>query len=143
MSDAPTDRELTGCMNTDRYFACIIDNALAMALAFVLAVKLAAYGTAVSWTGAALGYFGYFFLFEIGFRNTLGKWSSGLCVRTLRGNRCSRYQMFIRSFWRVLEVNPVLFGALPGGVALYFSHRRQRLGDLFAGTVVVRRSQVS
>jgi uncharacterized RDD family membrane protein YckC len=134
--------ELIGSMSLDRFFAAIIDNVLAIVVAFIVAVKLASYGEVVSWAGAAVSYFGYYFLSEVVCGNTVGKWSSGLCVRAVSGERCSRSQMSIRTLLRVLEVNPLLFGALPAGIAIFLSRRRQRIGDAIAGTVVVRRSQI-
>ena len=142
MPNSTNDYQLIGCMSLDRFFAAIIDNVLAIVAAFIVAVKLAPYGDAASWTAAAFCYFGYYFLSEVLCGNTLGKWSSGLCVRTVSGERCTRSQMSIRTLWRVLEVNPVLFGALPAGIAIFLSPRRQRIGDAIAGTVVVRRSQL-
>ena len=38
---------------------------------------------------------------------------------------------------RLLEVNPLLFGGLPAGIAILTSERKQRIGDMLAGTVVV------
>jgi uncharacterized RDD family membrane protein YckC len=38
---------------------------------------------------------------------------------------------------RILEVNPLLIGALPASIAILSSKRRQRIGDMLAGTVVV------
>jgi uncharacterized RDD family membrane protein YckC len=39
---------------------------------------------------------------------------------------------------RLIEVNPFLVGGLPAGLVLLLTRRRQRLGDLLAGTYVVR-----
>jgi uncharacterized RDD family membrane protein YckC len=38
---------------------------------------------------------------------------------------------------RVIEVNPVLLGALPAGIAIISSDLKQRMGDSLAGTLVV------
>jgi uncharacterized RDD family membrane protein YckC len=38
---------------------------------------------------------------------------------------------------RIIEVNPLLFGGIPAGIAVILSRRKQRIGDLLAGTVVV------
>jgi hypothetical protein len=43
----------------------------------------------------------------------------------------------LRTLLRVIEVNPILLGALPAGIMLLVTKRRQRLGDLLAGTVVI------
>jgi uncharacterized RDD family membrane protein YckC len=36
-----------------------------------------------------------------------------------------------------LEANPILFGGIPAGIAIISSAKKQRIGDLLAGTVVV------
>jgi uncharacterized RDD family membrane protein YckC len=43
----------------------------------------------------------------------------------------------IRSGLRIFEVNPLLLGGLPAGLVIIASQRKQRIGDLLAGTVVV------
>jgi uncharacterized RDD family membrane protein YckC len=139
-SPASFDRGLIGCRSVDRYFAAIIDDLFACAAGFVAAVKLAQYGTAISWTAAGTCYFGYYFLWEMLFSNTPGKWFSGLRLRTVSGARCTRTQILIRTLMRLVEVNPVLFGGLPAAIAIFVTPRRQRLGDAIAGTVVVRQS---
>ena len=49
---------------------------------------------------------------------------------------CRAWQIAVRTGLRLFEVNPLLLGALPAGVAILASSRRQRLGDWLAGTVV-------
>lgn len=44
----------------------------------------------------------------------------------------------VRTLFRFLEVNPFLAGAIPAGLVAYFSKRGQRIGDLLAGTYVLR-----
>jgi uncharacterized RDD family membrane protein YckC len=131
--------ELIGCMNMERFFAAQIDSVPSLVLVFIAAVKFGSFGPATSWTAVAVAYFGYFLISEAIFGNTLGKWSIGLCIRSLTGKKCTCWQAVIRSILRLVEVNPLVLGAIPAGVALYFSKRRQRLGDMLAGTVVVRR----
>ncbi|MEI7685051.1 MAG: RDD family protein, partial [Planctomycetota bacterium] len=97
-------------------------------------------GPIISWTAVAGAYFGYFLLSEASFGNTFGKWSMGLCIRSLQGQKCTARQGVIRTLLRPFEVNPIILGALPAGAAMFFSKRRQRFGDWLAGTVVVRRS---
>ncbi len=131
--------DLIGCMNMDRFFAAQIDNLIAIFLVLIAAIQFGSFGPVISWTAVALAYFGYFLLSEVLFGNTFGKWSMGLCIRTLMGKKCTRGQALIRSLLRVVEVNPVVFGTLPAAVAIFFSKRRQRFGDKIAGTVVMRR----
>jgi uncharacterized RDD family membrane protein YckC len=143
MVDSPNVALLLGCMGKDRYFAAVIDQLLALIVALVPAAQLASHGPVVSWTVFGLGYYGYFFLSELLTRNTFGKWSMGLCIRTLSGERCTRWQLTIRSFWRVLELNFFILGGIPAAIAIVFSRRKQRIGDMMAGTLVVKRSEVA
>jgi len=143
MSEHMSNIKLVGCMNLDRYFAAMIDNFAALILGFIAAVKLSAHGNVAAWTTGGLAFFGYYFLFEVLFGNTPGKWCSGLRVRTLAGKKCNRWQMSIRSILRVLEVNPLLFGGLPAALAICLTPQRQRIEDIIAGTVVIRRAQLN
>ena len=137
------DSGLTGDMSKDRMFAAVMDSLPAMILALLAGPRLAAYGNIAAWTAAAFGYFGYYLVSELLFSNTAGKWIMGLCIRQVSGERCTRAQLLIRSLFRLLEVNPILFGDLPAGIAIFCSKRGQRLGDMAAGTVVVRRSELT
>jgi len=133
------DPELVGCMNLERFFALQIDTFIAFIFVFFAAFRLGYLGPVISWSAVGLAFFGYFLLSEVLFGNTFGKWSMGLCIRTLNGRKCTRGQALTRSLLRLVEVNPILLGGLPAGLAIYFSKRRQRLGDRLAGTVVMRR----
>lgn len=44
----------------------------------------------------------------------------------------------IRTVFRIVEVNPILLGGIPAGIIVYNSKQRQRLGDKFAQTYVLR-----
>ena len=81
-------------------------------------------------------YLAYFVVLEALWSRTLGKFVQGLVVRKLDGSRCDWGAAVIRGILRIVEVNPLL-GILPAGLAIIFSKRKQRLGDLLAGTVVV------
>ena len=61
----------------------------------------------------------------------------GLVVRKLDGSRCDWKAALIRSALRLVEVNPLLLGGLPAGLVIIASERKQRIGDLLAGTLVV------
>src|SRR5262245_21866864 len=142
MADAePNVRILTGDMGKDRWFAAVVDNFPAMILALVVAPQAVGYGNAAAWAAGRAAYFGYYFVSEVLFRNTLGKWFMGLCIRQTSGERCTRAQLSIRSLFRIVEVNPILLGDLPAAVSILISKRKQRLGDLVAGTVVISRSE--
>ena len=59
----------------------------------------------------------------------------------IEGTRSAR-QIRIRTLLRIVEVNPGGCGAIPAGIAVYCTSRRQRLGDWLAGTLVVRKSRL-
>lgn len=67
---------------------------------------------------------------------TLGKRLFGLRVVDASGLDLTLAQVLIRNLLRAVDALPA--GYLVGGAALLISHQRQRLGDLAAGTVVVR-----
>lgn len=67
---------------------------------------------------------------------TVGKRLFGLRVVDAHGLRLEPSQVIVRNILRFVDVLPVLY--LVGGVACVFSHYRQRVGDIAAGTVVVR-----
>jgi uncharacterized RDD family membrane protein YckC len=67
---------------------------------------------------------------------TLGKWMLGLRVMDITGMELQFSQVAIRNLLRLFDQAP-LWG-LVGGIAMLASRKRQRLGDLAAGTVVIR-----
>lgn len=77
------------------------------------------------------------------FGATPAKWWFGLCVRTINGGRASFSQIAIRTLFRVVEVNPIFLGLFPAALAVLCTRRHIRLGDWFAGTVVVRIEDVT
>lgn len=82
-------------------------------------------------------YLVYFVVLEALWSRTLGKFVQGLVVRKLDGNRCDWTAALIRGFLRIFEANPLLLGGLPAGLVIIASARKQRIGDMLAGTVVV------
>jgi len=82
-------------------------------------------------------YLAYFVVLEALWSRTVGKFFQGLVVRRLDGSSIGWKESLIRNFFRLLEVNPLLFGGIPAGIAIFSSPRKQRLGDMVAGTVVV------
>jgi uncharacterized RDD family membrane protein YckC len=67
---------------------------------------------------------------------TLGKKLLRLRVMDAQGLRLQFSQIAIRNLLRAVDAMPVLY--LVGGTACLLSRRAQRLGDLAAGTIVVR-----
>lgn len=131
--------------------ALMVDSALLLAiiLAEVLAVLLA--GTligaeeATPWllaAGASLAfitYWGYYIFGEV-FRNgrTPGKQALGIRVVRDDGGRVGVLDSIIRNLLRLVDMLPGYFAV--GLVSLLLSRTNKRLGDMAAGTVVVRDS---
>ena len=81
----------------------------------------------------------WYFLPEAIWGATLGKRIFGLKVVRLDGSQAAWRESFWRTILRLVEVNPILLGAIPGGLAVTYSNRGQRLGDMIAHALVVRR----
>ena len=135
--------DLIGDASKARIVAFIIDNLLA-SLISVLAVGLFQTDSSIVGGGVlVLTYLLYFFIFEMLWSRTPGKFLQGLVVRSIDGTRCSLKAHLIRTLARLLEANPILLGGIPAGIAIFASDRKQRIGDSLAGTVVVSRKAAS
>lgn len=130
--------DIVGNAGKPRLLAMIIDNLLAAILAIAFAVNLPGLGDVSRGMILIVVYLLYYLAPEALWGRTLGKLACGLVVRRSDGLPCGWKGALIRTILRILEVNPLLIGALPGGLAVVFSKRNQRLGDMLANTVVVR-----
>ena len=81
----------------------------------------------------------YFVVFEALWGRTLGKLITGTVVIDRNGRAPGFARALVRTLLRLIEVNPLLIGGLPAGIALLVTKRHQRMGDLLAGTYVVRK----
>ena len=85
---------------------------------------------------------GIYLLYTIGsevlFGKTLGKWIFGLQIVSLDGSRPPRTALLLRNLLHLVDL---ILMWLPLAMIL-FSPLRQRLGDLAAGTLVVRTAEV-
>ena len=79
----------------------------------------------------------YFALTEWLFSATIGKYLFSLRVRSLSLQPCTFSQSMIRTAMRIIEVNPLLLGALPAILMIKFTRRGQRLGEILSGTIVI------
>ena len=84
----------------------------------------------------------YFVVLEWRFGRTLGKLLTGTIVVNEQGGRPSFGQSVIRTLLRIVEVNPLLFGGVPAGIIALLTPCKQRLGDIFAKTYVVRAKEL-
>jgi uncharacterized RDD family membrane protein YckC len=80
----------------------------------------------------------YFPVLEHLFGRTLGKTVCRVRVVNSTGGRPSWSQAVLRTLLRLAEVNPVLLGGIPAGIIVLSTKARQRLGDIVAGTFVLR-----
>jgi len=85
---------------------------------------------------------GYGIFFEWFWRGqTIGKRVMRLQVIDERGLTLKINQIILRNLFRVLDSLPMFY--MVGGLACLMSGRAQRLGDLAAGTLVVRRIEIA
>ncbi|GAB1596774.1 RDD family protein [Lysobacter claricitrinus] len=90
--------------------------------------------TIVVWLGLLVAYFP---AMEAVFGKTVGKFLTFTRVVNAEGGRPSLGQAVVRTLFRLIEVNPVLAGGIPAGIAVIASRHKQRLGDMVAGTYVL------
>lgn len=133
--------QIVGDATKARFIATIIDNTVAVFLTIGV-VSFVPENLSVLRILLLIGVFlGYFFILEGLWARTLGKYLQGLVVQKLDGSPAGWKIALIRTILRVIEVNPVLLGALPAGLVLISSERKQRLGDILAGSIVVSDKQ--
>ena len=128
---------IVGDASKARLIAVFIDHLIAFALMLFVVALVPESFPVVKGVLFFLIYLAYFVVFEALWSRTLGKYFQGLMVRKLDGSRCDWRASLIRGSLRILEVNPLLLGGIPAGIAVMSSSRRQRIGDMLAGTVVV------
>ncbi len=134
--------DLIGDAGKARLIAFIIDNLIACLISVLTVGLLHTDSSILGGTTLCLTYLSYFFIFELLWSRTPGKFMQGLVVRNIDGTRSSLKSHLIRTIARVLEANPILLGGIPAGIAIISSARKQRIGDSLAGTVVVSRHDV-
>ena len=146
-SNSPKKEELergamTPVVSTDgtvapRVIAGIMDNMIALGLAILAAVYVTEDWPILQIIAFVVVYLGYYFLFEGFFSRTIGKLLTGLVVIQFDGTQCTWSKTSIRTLFRILEVNPVLLGAIPAVLSIIMGKHHQRFGDKVAGTLVV------
>jgi uncharacterized RDD family membrane protein YckC len=137
--EVPAAGQPVGQVGGGRFMAAQIDHAFAAVLFFVVIMNSpAAIGNVGASLAALAAYLGYYFVPEWIVGTTIGKSLFALKVRQSSGAPCTAKQAAVRTVMRLVEVNPVLLGGIPAGIAIFTTKRRQRIGDLLAGTVVVK-----
>ncbi|QGZ94713.1 RDD family protein [Terricaulis silvestris] len=133
----------TGGILVRRWLGCWIDLLALVALFFVpaLAIGLIPNGSELPANTIlipALALSVLYFPVTEGFRGrSLGKLITGLKVVDKDGRTPGIGRAFVRTLTRLVEVNPVLAGGVPAGIVVLCTKRKQRLGDLLAGTYVM------
>ena len=79
----------------------------------------------------------YFIISEGLTGHTIGKLLTGLKVIKENGSKITIKQSIIRTFGRIIDGLPFL--NLAGIISIFISPQKQRLGDKFAKTVVIKR----
>jgi uncharacterized RDD family membrane protein YckC len=128
---------IIGDASKARLIAVFIDHLIAFALMLLVVAFVPEDLPLVKAVFFFLIYLAYFVVLESIWSRTLGKFFQGLVVRKLDGSPCDLKAALIRGGLRIVEVNPLLLGGLPAGLVIIASARKQRIGDLIAGTVVV------
>jgi len=124
-----------------RYFAFVVDNLFALVPGFMAMALLRPKNNVFGGVIVCFLYLLYFFVFEALWSRTLGKLITGLEIRMADGGALSSKAAAIRTLARITEANPLLFGGLPAAIAILSTKRKQRIGDMLAGTVVVVRKR--
>ena len=133
-----------------RFVAALVDLAIEVAILIALAVVLGLVGNDVS-TGVAIGAWalvsfllviGYDVLFEVlNSGRTPGKWLNGLRVVRVEGHPVGFLTSAIRNVIRVIDFLPTAY--LLGATVILATPKNQRIGDVVAGTLVVRERRAS
>jgi uncharacterized RDD family membrane protein YckC len=84
----------------------------------------------------------YFPLCESKWGRSLGKVVTGLIVVDKNGNIPRLGRAITRNLLRLVEDNPLFMGGVPAGIFVLATKRKQRLGDIVAGTYVLRAQMV-
>jgi uncharacterized RDD family membrane protein YckC len=133
---------LSGDLSKERILASVCDNLLAPILAVTVAGASGATGDVARGSIGVAAYLAYFFLCEGLLGATPGKLLFGLRVKRTSGQPASWLQTGIRTLLRLIEVNPIVIGSLPACILIAATPKRQRLGDLLAGTIVVSKASL-
>jgi len=128
---------IIGDASKARLIAVFIDHIVASALMLFVVALVPEHLAVVKAVLFFLVYLAYFVVLEALWSRTLGKFFQGLVVRKLDGTRIDWKAALLRGGLRIVEVNPLLLGGLPAALVINASKRKQRIGDLIAGTVVV------
>jgi uncharacterized RDD family membrane protein YckC len=127
----------TGGIVVRRWLACWVDMVISVGI-LISADKLLGNEAYQKWLIAwILVAYSYFVICERLWGRTLGRVLTRTVVVNETGGRPTLGQVAIRTAFRVVEVNPFIFGGVPAGLVAAFTPTHQRLGDLLAKTYVL------
>lgn len=135
------DLELTLAGVGSRFAAAIVDvllqGVVGLALFLFLVVGVGGVGVAIYVVAVFLVWFGYHVLFEVlASGRTPGKRWTGLRVVRVGGHPVTFVPSATRNLLRLVDYLPSFY--IAGTVSILVTRRNQRLGDLAAGTLVIR-----
>ena len=128
---------IIGDASRARLMALVIDHLIVFALMMLAVAFMPESLRLMKAVFLMVFYLAYFVVLEALWSRTPGKFVEGLVVRNLDGSRCGWTAALIRGSLRIVEINPFFLGGLPAGLVIIASERKQRIGDMLAGTVVV------
>jgi uncharacterized RDD family membrane protein YckC len=125
-----------------RFVARLLDSVIQLFI--IIALGLSAYALGASGAVLAVDVIVIFLValaYDVPFEllnggRTIGKMTAGIRVVGTGGEPVAFLGSAIRNILRLIDFLPILY--LTGAITIIFSERDQRLGDLAAGTVVVR-----
>ncbi|WP_342425462.1 RDD family protein [Paenibacillus sp. FSL L8-0502] len=85
-----------------------------------------------------IAFFSYYLLLEGYTGYTLGKFVFRIKVVNGEGRPPGFLKSLIRTLLRLIDTNPLLMGGIPAVISVLVTASRQRIGDLAAGTYVVK-----
>ena len=144
-STPPAAPDVTG----SRIVAALIDFVIVVVMYFIMAALFGDVGSSSDGDGSSFNVslsglpfivylvlvLGYYFVFESRKGQTVGKMVMGLKVVPIEGDLTPQ-KVLIRTVLRIIDSLPFLY--LVGFVVMLTSARKQRIGDMAAGTVVVK-----
>src|SRR6476659_3481043 len=134
------DVELTLAGIGSRFIAAIFDFMIQFSIVLAAAILLGVTGGdrgGISFAAFILVFFGYDVLFEVRSRGrTPGKRWTGLRVVRTGGAPVTFVPSCVRNVMRLVDILPALYAI--GMASIFITRQNQRLGDLAAGTLIVR-----
>jgi uncharacterized RDD family membrane protein YckC len=124
-----------------RFVARLLDSVVQVAVIAGLVAVVAVIHSGWALAAVFILYFGMVFIYDIAFEvlasgRTIGKRAAGLRVVRRGGQSVGFFPSLVRNVLRLVDFLPTLY--FVGAVLIIATRENQRLGDLAAGTLVVR-----